>query len=149
MPESHLDSEAILSNARALGPAIESVADSIARYRRLPDDRIEAMQRAGIFRVAFPRTWGGPERTILQQCELMESLAYHDASAAPSPATSSASGGRSRRPDSFSAAKTCRRSSERRSWARFAELDAQRFEQEVLPWVFRTASTISRSRRGT
>jgi indole-3-acetate monooxygenase len=40
------------------------------------------MQRAGIFRIAFPRSWGGPEMDILQQCELMEILGYHDASAA-------------------------------------------------------------------
>src|SRR5262245_5010413 len=82
MPESsrRLDSETILANARALGPAIEAAADDIARKRRLPDDLVEAMRRAGIFRIAFPRDWGGPEMNILQQCELMELLAYHDAS---------------------------------------------------------------------
>jgi alkylation response protein AidB-like acyl-CoA dehydrogenase len=40
------------------------------------------MRRAGIFRIAFPRDWGGPEMDILRQCELMEILGYHDASAA-------------------------------------------------------------------
>jgi alkylation response protein AidB-like acyl-CoA dehydrogenase len=82
MPTHHLDSGTIIDNARALGPAIEAAADAIARERRLPHDLVESMRRAGIFRIAFPRTWGGPEMDILQQCELMEILAYHDASAA-------------------------------------------------------------------
>jgi indole-3-acetate monooxygenase len=77
-----LDSDAILANARALGPAIEDAADEIARERRLPDGLVDAMRRAGIFRIAFPRDWGGPEMDMLRQCELMETLAYHDASAA-------------------------------------------------------------------
>jgi alkylation response protein AidB-like acyl-CoA dehydrogenase len=77
-----LDADAILANARALGPAIEAAADEIARQRRLPDDLVAAMRRAGIFRIAFPRDWGGPEMDILRQCELMEILGYHDASTA-------------------------------------------------------------------
>ena len=40
------------------------------------------MRQAGIFRIAFPREWGGPEMDPLRQCELMELLGYHDASAA-------------------------------------------------------------------
>ena len=85
MPEpatAHLDGDTILANARALGPAIEAAADDIARERRLPTELVEAMRRAGVFRIAFPRDWGGPEMDILQQCELMELLAYHDASTA-------------------------------------------------------------------
>jgi alkylation response protein AidB-like acyl-CoA dehydrogenase len=82
MSNTHLDGDTIVANARALGPAIEAAADAIARDRRLPDDLIASMQRAGIFRIAFPRSWGGPEIDILQQCELMEILGYHDASAA-------------------------------------------------------------------
>lgn len=77
-----LDSDAILANARGLGPQIEAASDAIARERRLPGPLVDAMRRAGIFRVAFPRAWGGPEMDILRQCELMEILAYHDASTA-------------------------------------------------------------------
>jgi indole-3-acetate monooxygenase len=77
-----LDSAAILANARALGPTIEAAGDGIARERRLPADLVESMRRAGIFRIAFPRAWGGPEMDPLAQCELMERLAYHDAAAA-------------------------------------------------------------------
>lgn len=77
-----LDSDTILANARALGPAIEAAADDIARERRLPSQLVEDMRRAGIFRIGFPRDWGGPEMDMARQCELMELLAYHDASTA-------------------------------------------------------------------
>lgn len=80
MSNTHLDGDTIIANAHTLAPAIEAAADAIARNRRLPDDLIQAMQRAGVFRIAFPRAWGGPEMDILQQCELMEILGYHDAS---------------------------------------------------------------------
>jgi hypothetical protein len=43
MSDTHLDGDAIVANARALGPAIEAAADAIARDRRLPDDLIESM----------------------------------------------------------------------------------------------------------
>jgi alkylation response protein AidB-like acyl-CoA dehydrogenase len=77
-----LDSDTIVANARALSPAIEAASDAIARERRLPHELIESMRRAGIFRIAFPREWGGPEMDPLRQCELMEVLGYHDASVA-------------------------------------------------------------------
>ena len=80
MSNTQLDGDTIIANAHALAPAIEAAADAIARNRRLPDDLIQAMQRAGVFRIAFPRAWGGPEMDILQQCKLMEILGYHDAS---------------------------------------------------------------------
>lgn len=77
-----LDSATILANARALGPAIEAASDDIARARRLPDGLVAALRDAGVFRIAFPRAWGGPEMDMLQQCALMEQLAYHDTSTA-------------------------------------------------------------------
>src|SRR5215831_15319284 len=76
------DTEAILANARAIGPFIEQEADKFAKERRLTDDVVALMRRAGLFRIAFPKAWGGPEMDILSQCELMETLGYHDASAA-------------------------------------------------------------------
>jgi len=75
-------SEQILAAARALGDEIEAVADEIEVGRRLPDPLLASMRDAGVFRIAFPRAWGGPEMTILEQSRLIESLAYHDASAA-------------------------------------------------------------------
>ena len=77
-----MDAETILANARALGPQIEAAADEIEAQRRLPDALLESMRAAGVFRVAFSREWGGPEMPILEQARLIETLAYHDASAA-------------------------------------------------------------------
>jgi alkylation response protein AidB-like acyl-CoA dehydrogenase len=76
------DSEAILANARLIGPLIEAEADTFAAERRLTDDVVALMRRAGLFRIAFPKAWDGPEMDILSQCRVMETLGYHDASAA-------------------------------------------------------------------
>lgn len=79
---STLTTEQILDNARALGPLIESAADDIERERRLPDHLVDAMRTAGVFRIAFPKAWGGPEMALVDQSKLIEALAYHDASTA-------------------------------------------------------------------
>jgi indole-3-acetate monooxygenase len=76
------DTEAIIANARSIGPVIEDEADAFAKERRLSDDIVALMRRAGLFRIAFPKAWGGPEMDVLSQCEVMETLGYHDASAA-------------------------------------------------------------------
>ena len=76
------NSEAIIANARSIGPIIEEEADKFAKERRLTNDVVALMRRAGLFRIAFPKAWGGPEMDILSQCEVMETLGYHDASTA-------------------------------------------------------------------
>ena len=72
----------ILAAAAALGPAIETAADRIEAERRLPDELVEQLRSAGVFRIAFPAAWGGPEMGIVDQCRLIEGLAYHDAATA-------------------------------------------------------------------
>jgi alkylation response protein AidB-like acyl-CoA dehydrogenase len=76
------DTKAIIANARSIGPVIEDEAEAFAKERRLSDDAVVLMRRAGLFRIAFPKAWGGPEMNILSQCEVMETLGYYDASAA-------------------------------------------------------------------
>ena len=78
----HRSSAEILAAARALGPVVEGAADEIDEHRRLPDRIVEGLRDAGVFRIAFPAAWGGPEMSILDQVRLVESLAYHDASTA-------------------------------------------------------------------
>jgi len=78
----HRTSTEIFAAARALGPAIEAAADEIDAQRCLPDGIVEGLREAGVFRVAFPAAWGGPEMPILDQTKLIETLAYHDASTA-------------------------------------------------------------------
>jgi alkylation response protein AidB-like acyl-CoA dehydrogenase len=82
LPDCPLDAQTILANARALAPMIREQADAIESGRRLPEPLVEAMSRAGIFRIAMPRAWGGPEMSPLDQIELMEIIALADPSAA-------------------------------------------------------------------
>src|SRR5262249_34210112 len=76
------DTEAIIANARSIGPIIEEEADKFATERRLTDNAVALMRRAGLFRIAFPKAWGGREMDILREWEVREALGYHDASAA-------------------------------------------------------------------
>jgi alkylation response protein AidB-like acyl-CoA dehydrogenase len=75
-------SEEILANVRALVPEIQRRAGEMAKLRRLPLDLVEKLRAAGVFRIMFPRSWGGPEMPLPQQVELIETLAYGDPSVA-------------------------------------------------------------------
>ena len=77
-----LDAEEILTRVRALGPLIDSSLEEIDRLRRLPDELMEALRSAGVFRVAFPAAWGGPEMRLEDQVRMVEELARHDGSTA-------------------------------------------------------------------
>jgi alkylation response protein AidB-like acyl-CoA dehydrogenase len=72
----------ILANVRALVPMIRANADTIEAERRLPETLVDAMTTAGIFRIAMPAAWGGPEMNPLDQIEVMETLAHADPSTA-------------------------------------------------------------------
>src|ERR1051325_11754717 len=72
----------IIASARALAPEIASRVDEIAALRRLPTDLVVALKNAGVFRMAMPRAWGGPEMTPREQCEVYEVLGAADASVA-------------------------------------------------------------------
>ena len=77
-----MTSAEILANARALIPEIQRRAAEMANLRRIPADLVEQLRAAGVFRIMFPRSWGGPEMPLPQQVELMETLAYGDPSVA-------------------------------------------------------------------
>src|SRR5712692_559090 len=61
-----------LNAARELGPKIRAAADEIEQGRRLPMHLVREMQRAGMFRMAMPRAWGGPELDFLTQMRVIE-----------------------------------------------------------------------------
>jgi indole-3-acetate monooxygenase len=69
-----------LEAARELGPKIRAAGDEIEQGRRLPMHLVREMQRAGIFRMAMPRAWGGPELDFLTQVRVIEALSIADAS---------------------------------------------------------------------
>ena len=72
----------IISAVRALAPEIQSRGDEIAALRRLPLDLVTKLKAAGVFRMAMPKAWGGPEMTPREQCEVYEALGAADASVA-------------------------------------------------------------------
>ena len=81
MPDSDDSATRTLEAARELGPKIRAAADEIEQGRRLPLHLVRDMQRAGVFRMAMPRAWGGPELDFLTQLRVIEELSIADASA--------------------------------------------------------------------
>jgi alkylation response protein AidB-like acyl-CoA dehydrogenase len=81
-PKVELEAPEILARARALAPEIRAAADRVEAERRIPDDLLARLVAAGVFRIAMPRAWGGPEMDPLAQIELVEELARADASVA-------------------------------------------------------------------
>jgi indole-3-acetate monooxygenase len=75
------DAKRTLDAARALGPALREASDEIERERRLPAAIVEKLKRAGMFRMAMPRSWGGPEIDLPTQVRVIETLCTFDASA--------------------------------------------------------------------
>jgi indole-3-acetate monooxygenase len=71
----------MLDAVRELAPKIRAARDEIERGRRLPLHLVHEMQRAGVFRMAMPRAWGGPELNLLSQLLVIEALSIADASA--------------------------------------------------------------------
>jgi indole-3-acetate monooxygenase len=71
----------ILHAAIALIPQILAAGDEIEQGRRIPLRIVEAMKNAGIFGMAMPRAWGGPELDLLTQFRVIEALAIADGSA--------------------------------------------------------------------
>jgi alkylation response protein AidB-like acyl-CoA dehydrogenase len=75
-----LTAERILENARAMAPAIAARSDEIETLRRLPDDLVAELRAAGFFRMGRSRARGGPQMTLVQHLEVIETLAEADPS---------------------------------------------------------------------
>lgn len=76
-----MDGATILANARA---AVETLKEEAAQgegERRLTPRAVETLRSTGVFRMAMPRSWGGPELDIRTQIEVVEQLARGDGSA--------------------------------------------------------------------
>ena len=69
-----------LAAVRELDPKIRAAADEIELGRRLPLHIVRDLQRAGVFRMAMPRAWGGSELDLSSQLEVIEALSKADAS---------------------------------------------------------------------
>lgn len=80
--EERLTGEEILARAKALAPVLRERSEEIEKNRHLPADVVELLRGTGVFRMAVPKSWGGPELDSVVQTEVIEALAYGDASAA-------------------------------------------------------------------
>ena len=59
IPSGAPESDEIIARARTLIPILAKRSREGRRQRRVPDETIADMQRAGFFRVLQPRRWGG------------------------------------------------------------------------------------------
>jgi alkylation response protein AidB-like acyl-CoA dehydrogenase len=59
--EAAADDPLVLHAAIGLAEQIREASNEIERGRRLPPDIVAAMKAAGVFGMAMPRVWGGPE----------------------------------------------------------------------------------------
>lgn len=79
-----LETDGMMSEIRkaalALAPMIRDAADEIEEGRRLPPRIADALKQAGVFSVAMPKAWGGPELSIPEQTRIVETLSYFDGS---------------------------------------------------------------------
>src|SRR3984893_15791826 len=74
------DDYPILHAAIGLAEQIRAASDEIERGRRLPPGIAAAMKDAGVFGMAMPRVWGGPELDPLTQFRVIETLAMAEGS---------------------------------------------------------------------
>ncbi|WP_438306878.1 acyl-CoA dehydrogenase family protein (plasmid) [Streptomyces sp. HUAS TT11] len=75
-------SKEILQRARKAAPQLAARAEEIEQARRLPEDVVTLLRSTGVFRMAFPPSWGGPVMTPAERTRVIEALAVGDASAA-------------------------------------------------------------------
>jgi 3-hydroxy-9,10-secoandrosta-1,3,5(10)-triene-9,17-dione monooxygenase len=72
----------VIARARAMIPTLATRSLAGRRQRRIPDDTIADMQRAGFFRVLQPKRWGGYEMDLGTFYEVQLALAEGDMSTA-------------------------------------------------------------------
>src|SRR6266511_1645493 len=70
----------ILHAAIALAPRVHASGEEIEQARRIPKSVVEALKGAGVFGMAMPRAWGGPELDPLTQFRVIEARAMADGS---------------------------------------------------------------------
>lgn len=78
--DSEQQAQLILDACHKLIPTIRNQRDRIEQERQLPADLVQALKNAGVFRMTMPRAWGGAELDPMSQLQIIETLAYADAS---------------------------------------------------------------------
>jgi alkylation response protein AidB-like acyl-CoA dehydrogenase len=67
-------SSSFIDAARGLAPLIRASEEEIERSRRLPSSLVDAMARAGLFRLWIPRSLGGEETDPLTFVRVVEEI---------------------------------------------------------------------------
>ena len=78
--EATAEDSPILHAAIGLSGQICAASDEIEQGRRIPTGIVAAMKEAGVFGMAMPRAWGGPELDPITQFRVIEALAMADGS---------------------------------------------------------------------
>lgn len=76
-----LDDDVIMARVKEIGPILQQYAAESERERKLSSAVVDALRWSGVFRMAMPAAWGGPETDICRQVEIIETLSRADASA--------------------------------------------------------------------
>jgi alkylation response protein AidB-like acyl-CoA dehydrogenase len=76
-----LSGAAIRANVDRALPTLAERADAVEAGGRLTGQAVDLLRSTGVFRMAMPAAWGGPEVGLLEQVEILEALARADASA--------------------------------------------------------------------
>ena len=80
LPERSTAAMALLNSVRDLAPSIAKRNDEIEQMRRLPDDIVEELRAARLPQTWLPRAYGGDQVDPVTGHEVIETLAYADAS---------------------------------------------------------------------
>lgn len=77
-----MNDEDVVQRARRVGDVLTAAGQRIEDGGRLPDDVVDALHDARLFRLLLPRRIGGDELTLAKHAEVMEIIASYDASTA-------------------------------------------------------------------
>ena len=72
----------IKANVRMIAEEIRDrdLSSEFDKLRKLPEDIVDKLRLAGVFRMNMPKSWGGPELNPMDQIEIIETLSWGDAS---------------------------------------------------------------------
>jgi alkylation response protein AidB-like acyl-CoA dehydrogenase len=77
-----VDAETLLARAREIAPILRAHAAPAEEQRRLARPAVDAMLRAGLYRMAHPKALGGLETDPMTMFRVVEEVARHDSAAA-------------------------------------------------------------------
>jgi alkylation response protein AidB-like acyl-CoA dehydrogenase len=73
--------ESVLDEVHKIGPRMRELGEVGDRERRLPDEAIELLRNAGLFRLWTPRSFGGRELDPVSHARAQEEMSRYDSAA--------------------------------------------------------------------